>query len=164
MQNFTLDAASLGAVRHLADLGMTVEEIEESLSFPTPHSLVQKTVWEQLLDNGTILRQKPAGTETLRRAEFIREYDAYGKASFRRVIKEETVSRAPQEYVPCRFGEYTPEDLQALLQKAGVADKDAAYVLGLPWEKGTLYHKKDDRICRILCKLAEVSAYSKPTE
>ncbi len=135
---------------------MTVEEIEEHLSYPTPHNLVQKTVWEQLLGNGTILRQKPTGSETLRRAEFIREYNAFGKASFRRVLKEETVSGTPQEYVPCRFGEYTLQELQVLLKKAGVADKDAAYVLGLPWEKGTLYHKKDDRICRILRKLADV--------
>ncbi len=153
LQNFTQDAASLGAVRHLADLGKTVKEIEAELSYPTPHELVQKTVWERLLENGTILREAPSGRETVAKAEFVREYNAYGKASFRRVVKIREVERDPEEYVPCRFGEEAPAELQKRLQKAGVEEKDAEYILGLPWEKGTVYHKKTERILRIMRKL-----------
>ncbi len=153
LRNFTQDAASLDAVRHLADLGKTVKEIEATLSYPTPHELVQRTVWERLLENGTILREEPSGRETVTKAEFVREYNAYGKASFRRVVKTREVERDPEEYVPCSFGDETPEALMKRLQKAGVEEKDAEYVLGLPWEKGILYHKKTERILRILRKL-----------
>lgn len=155
LQNFTLDAASLDAVRHLADLGKTVKEIEAELSYPTPHDLVQKTVWERLLENGTILREKPVGTETIEKAEFVREYNVYGKATFRRVVKTEQIDRDPDEYVPCQFGDETQETLKARFQKAGVDEKDAEYVLGLPWERGILYHKKTERMMRILRKLSD---------
>ena len=130
-----------------------MKEIEESLSYPTPHELVQKTVWERLLENGTILRDAPSGSEMVEKTEFVREYNAYGKASFRRVVKSEEISHDPEEYIPCSFGDETPEELKRRLQKAGVEEKDAEYVLGLPWEKGILYHKKTERILRIMRKL-----------
>ncbi|MBQ6441451.1 MAG: hypothetical protein IJJ13_02515 [Lachnospiraceae bacterium] len=155
LQNFTQDAASLDAVRHLADLGMTVKEIEGELPYPTPHELVQKTVWERLVENGTILLEKPSGPGTLEKAEFVREYNAYGKASFRRVVKKSEIERDPAEYVPCDFGNETAEHLKKRLQAAGVDEKDAEYALGLPWERGIVYHKKTDRICRILRKLSD---------
>ena len=154
LHNFTQDAASLDAVRHLADLGMTVKEIEAELSYPTPHELVQKTVWERLTENGTILRHAPSGRETVEKTEFVREYNAYGKASFRRVVKQVEIERDPEEYLPCRFGDIPPEELEARLTKAGVEKEDAAYVLGLPWEKGILYHKKTERMLRIMRKLS----------
>ena len=36
LADFTFEAASGGAIRHLADLGYTVKQITEQLSFPTP--------------------------------------------------------------------------------------------------------------------------------
>lgn len=155
LQNFTLDAASLDAVRHLADLDMTVKEIEAELPYPTPHELVQKTVWERLQVNGTILREIPSGTETVEKAEFIREYNAYGKASFRRVVKRSEVARDPEEYTACHFGDEPSAELEKRLRRAGVEEKDMEYVMGLPWEPGTFYHKKTARICRILRKLSD---------
>ena len=35
LSDFTYEAASGGAIRHLADLGYTVKQICEQLSFPT---------------------------------------------------------------------------------------------------------------------------------
>ena len=154
LQNFTMDAASLAAVRHLADLGMTVKEIEAELSYPTPYELVQKTVWERLMENGTILRSAPEGIREEEKTTFVREYNAYGKASFRRIVTKEEVQRDPECYVPCSFGDLPRDELEKRLKNAGVSDKDAEYVLGLPWEKGTLYHKKTERIQRILQKLS----------
>lgn len=36
LSDFTYEAASGGAIRHLADLGYTVKQISGQLSFPTP--------------------------------------------------------------------------------------------------------------------------------
>ena len=71
------------------------------------------------------------------------------------MVKTERVSYDPEEYVPCCFGEESSEKLKERFRKAGVDEKDADYVLGLPWEQGTIYHKKTERICRILRKLSE---------
>ena len=36
LSNFMFEAASGGAIRHLADLGYTVKQISKKLEFPTP--------------------------------------------------------------------------------------------------------------------------------
>ena len=57
--DFTFAAASGGAIRHLADLGYTVKQITEQLSFPTPCQRVQKAVRERLLETGVLLLEEP---------------------------------------------------------------------------------------------------------
>ena len=103
LADFTQEAASGGAIRHLADMGYTVKQIMERLDFPTPYERVQKAVWERLLCTGVILRKEPgSGGPFSRKGDFspedgisgkkavyVREYDRYGKASFRRVQEEE---------------------------------------------------------------------------
>lgn len=105
LADFTYEAASGGAVRHLADMGYTVKQIAEQLDFPAPYERIQKGVWERFLETGVILTEEPGSggmgqegdkhlqqrRETGRKAKYVREYDQYGKASFRRVeeVQEE---------------------------------------------------------------------------
>lgn len=89
LSNFTFDVASGGAIRHLADLGYTAKEIMKKLDFPTPYERVQKTVWEHFLDNGVVLLQEPGSPKQWEKNVFVREYDKYGRASFRRVPQAE---------------------------------------------------------------------------
>lgn len=87
LSDFTYEAASGGAIRHLTDLGYTVKQISEQLSFPTPYVRVQKTVWQRLLETGVILTEEPGSGKTQRqgKAEYVMERDKYGRTSFRRV-------------------------------------------------------------------------------
>ncbi len=87
LTNFTQEAASGGAIRHLADLGYTVKQIQERLDFPTSCERVQRVVWERLLETGVILREEPGKPEVKETVSFVREYDRFGKASFRRVVQ-----------------------------------------------------------------------------
>ncbi len=97
LSDFTYEAASGGAIRHLTDLGYTVKQICEQLSFPTPYTRVQKTVWQHLLTTGVILTQEPGSGKGGQqgKAEYAVERDQYGRTSFRRVSaaqeKEETI-------------------------------------------------------------------------
>lgn len=84
--NFTFEVASGGAIRHLTDLGYTVKQIYERLDFPTPMERIQSQVWERLLETGVILTDEP-GSIRRETADYVREYDRYGKASFRRVAR-----------------------------------------------------------------------------
>ena len=52
LSDFTYNAASGGAIRHLTDVGYTVKQIMEELAFPTPYERVQKGVWERLIETG----------------------------------------------------------------------------------------------------------------
>ncbi len=85
LADFTQEAASGGAIRHLADLGYTVEEIQRELAFPTPISRIRRVVWEHLLDTGVVLREVPGTGAVREKVAYVREYDQYGKPSFRRV-------------------------------------------------------------------------------
>jgi len=87
LTNFTQEAASGGAIRHLADLAYTVKQIQERLDFPTSCERVQKVVWERLLETGVILKEEPGKPEVKEMVSFVREYDRFGKASFRRVVQ-----------------------------------------------------------------------------
>ncbi len=93
LAHFTQEAAWGGAVRHLADLGYSVKQIVDSLDFPTPYGKVQAFVWEYLLENDVLLPGRPGGVEK-EKSNYVKEYDKYGKVSFRRVVeiqKEEAV-------------------------------------------------------------------------
>ena len=85
LADFTQEAASGGAIRHLADLGYTAEEIQRELAFPTPIPRIRRVVWEHLLDTGVVLREVPGTGAVREKVAYVREYDQYGKPSFRRV-------------------------------------------------------------------------------
>lgn len=86
LSNFIFEAASGGAIRHLTDLGYTVSEIMERLDVPTPYERVQKAVWQRLLDTGVLLLEEPGSENGREKVTYVRDYDRYGKPSFRRVV------------------------------------------------------------------------------
>lgn len=85
LSDFTYEAASGGAIRHLADLGYTVKQICGQLSFPTPYVRVQKTVWQHLAETGVILTEEPGSGKNQKqgKAGYAVEHDKYGRTSFR---------------------------------------------------------------------------------
>lgn len=99
LSDFTYEAASGGAIRHLADLGYTVKQISGQLSFPTPFARVQKTVWQRLLDTGVLLMEEPGSGQGLNRgkAGYAMERDKYGRTSFRLVAPKEGGTKAGGE-------------------------------------------------------------------
>lgn len=86
LSNFIFEAASGGAIRHLTDLGYTVSEIMGRLDVPTPYEKVQRTVWQRLLDTGVLLLEEPGSEDGREEVTYVRDYDRYGKPSFRRVV------------------------------------------------------------------------------
>lgn len=85
LSDFTYEAACGGAIRHLADLGYTVGQIVEQLTFPVPYEKVWKTVWEYYLNTGILLLEEPGKGTVKEKAVYVKEYDRYGRSSFRRM-------------------------------------------------------------------------------
>lgn len=108
LSDFTQETANGGAIRHLADLGYTVRRIMETLDFPASYERVQRAVWEHLVRTGVILLEEPGGgrgtaqeegaaqweSAARKKRTYVREYDQYGKTSFRLVEEEETAAEA----------------------------------------------------------------------
>ena len=131
LADFTHEAASGGAIRHLTDMGYTVKQIAALLDFPTPYERVQKGVWERLLETRVIVTEEPGSGGRQReehylqerrgsanKAKYVREYDQYGKASFRRVeeVQEEEAVICWKEY-HWEAGVYRLEELSARLRE-----------------------------------------------
>lgn len=79
LADFTSEAAYGGAVRHLYDLGYSVEQIKENLLYPVSLRQIEKVI-----DEYEKRRNSPEQDY-----EYVQETDQYGKRSFRRVKKSE---------------------------------------------------------------------------
>ena len=182
LSNFTYEAASGGSIRHLADLGYTVKQISEQLSFPTPIERIRRQVWERLVETNVILTETP-GLSIHEKFDYVREYDEYGKASFRRVAmptiersqiqwKEFAVSCREKEklrgmlekkvaengethsYAACEFGILMRQDPNRFQELLRVLNSNQReYIEGLPWEAKPVYHRLNSRMFKTLLQL-----------
>lgn len=184
LSSFTFETACGGAIRHLADLGYTVKQITKQLDFPTSYGQVQKTVWTRLVDTGVICLSQPGSGNIPEKTEFVKEYDKYGKVSFRKVnlpspirepvrFKEShfnpkddfasflmekcSQNRQDNSYVSCNWGLLKEIQLQECLQV--LDEKQQEYLAGLPWVKQLCYHRLDLRMQEIMIRLYENKKY-----
>lgn len=147
LSNFISETTSGGQIRALARRGLSVKKICESLDFPTPYSKVQEIVWKFYLDEGIILEEDPEALNgEIKTVRYVREYNKYGKADFRRT---EEIKKLPYEtYVPCDFGKLKYKDPAAYekkLQEYEPALRE--YIDCLPWPLKRVWHAvKDDLI------------------
>ncbi|MCH5274398.1 MAG: hypothetical protein J1E65_01065 [Lachnospiraceae bacterium] len=183
LSNFTHEVAAGGSIRHLTDLGYTVKQISEQISFPTPTERIRRQVWERLIETEVILTCEP-GCNTKTKADYVREYDEYGRASFRKVamptaeqpqiqwkefvvkshetekfrkILEKKVSEngSSHSYAACEFGILMRQEPAHFQELLGVLnEKQREYIEGLPWEPKSVYHRLNSRMLEILLQLS----------
>jgi len=184
LSDFTFEAASGAAIRHLADLGYTVKQITEQLTYPTSYERVQKAVWEHLINTGVLRLKEPGSEKPKRNVTYVKEYGKYGRASLRQVVlpendkvscwkkyhlKDNTIgdfsvflvekcikSGEELSYVSCDFGFFLKKEPKYLKEKLQVLDhRQQDYILGLPWEEKTVYHRLNRRMRDIVLRLQE---------
>ena len=189
LSNFAYEAASGGEIRHLADLGYTVKQIMEQLDFPTPYGRVQNTVWEHLLHTGVLLSEEPGNGKQRESVSYVKEYDKYGKASFRQVSDKKKIQETicweehhfeyeeegnlakyllekceengeAFSYVSCDFGLRGRRESGQYQEMLKVLEEPhREYILGLPWESKVIYHRLDVRMREIVEKLYECGKF-----
>lgn len=189
LSDFTFETASGGAIRHLADLGYTVKQISEKLTYPTPYERVRGAVWQRLLDTKVVLTQEPGSGKEQGKAEYTMERDKYGRTTFRLALsgrenaavipwKERTYSRekdgAPAAYfaklcgqngengvyISCDFGLWSRHEPEKLSAALAILnERQREYITGLPWENQVCYHRMDMRMREITVKLYEAGCY-----
>lgn len=189
LSNFTYEAASGGAIRHLFDRGFTVSQIVEMLEFPTPLDRVQKTVWEHMVQSGVVLLEEPGTDQIQEKISYVVEFDQYGKRSFRQVRtpsekkqilqwKERTFTGGrfshfqdtlaelcekngeKTAYVSCDFGVKISQELWEFESEMRFLDeKQKDYILGISWEPQVVYHRLDSRMREIVSCLYGAGKY-----
>ena len=146
LSNFVHDVASGGAVRHLADSGYSISEIAAQLDYPLTKEKIAKVMWEHYINTGKICTEEPK--ETHEKVSFVKEQDAYGKTTFRKVV--ETVDNSTRKYIKCEYGKALYQkkpEFVAWLQKLEAGDRE--YIELLPWPLTPVYHEADARMKRI---------------
>ena len=189
LSDFAFEAASGGAIRHLADLGYTVKQISEKLTYPTPPERVRGAVWKHLLETGVVLTKEPGSGKEQGKAEYRMERDKYGRTSFRLAAsggknagvihwKEGTYCQERDGmpaaylaklcgqnggndiYISCDFGWWSRRDPEKLTAALGILnERQQEYISGLPWENIVCYHRLDMRMREIVVKLYEAGYY-----
>lgn len=89
LSSFVTDAACGGAVRHLADIGYTLDQIVERLDYPAPRAKVQRIMMQYLYESRVLLREEPSEELFAEKVQFVQEQDAYGRRSMRKIIVDQ---------------------------------------------------------------------------
>lgn len=84
LSDLTFEAACGGAIRHLADRGLTAKQIMEKLDYPISGERVRKALYKHLCDTNVILEDSPEKGLPGAKPEYVLEYNSYGKPSYRR--------------------------------------------------------------------------------
>ncbi len=183
LADFTFDAASGGAIRHLADLGYTVKQIAKKLDFAVPEEKVGQAVWDHLVERQQILLEEPGSGAPKEQAVFVEERGKFGKKSFRRVVfgndgpgrihwvKKRVDVGCSEEmmrflagkclengrdtaYMACDFGIWEHGGPKQNPEWTNVLEeRQKEYVTGLPWIKKRVYHRLDRRMEEIAGRL-----------
>lgn len=85
LSSFVTETACGGAVRHLVDIGCTLDQICGRLDYPAPRSKVQRIMMEYLYEQHILLREEPSMKMFEGRTQFMQEQDAYGRRTMRKV-------------------------------------------------------------------------------
>lgn len=80
--DFTYDVACGAAIRHLHDIGFSIEEIEDRLDYPVSRERIAQTIQKY---EAKRREDEIHGGAT----EFVQETNEYGRTTFRRVKKED---------------------------------------------------------------------------
>jgi len=146
LSNFINDAAVGGAIRHLADLGYSISQISDSLDYPLPKDKIASIIWEHFLNIGKISLKEPNGLTE--KVSFIKEQDAYGKTSFRKVV--EPVDNSNKKYIQVNYGRLLyKKDPEFLARLNELSLEDREYIELIPWPLTPVYHQLDERMERM---------------
>lgn len=187
LADFAFDAAAGDAIRHLADLGLTVAQIAEKLNYPVKQEKIGKIVWEHFLKNGRIRKEEPGSGAATEEYTYVTSYDACGRKSFRRVkiaehggekiVFNEIIYNAPfrefpgyllqkcrengeeNSYFTCAFAQIRRQEPEIFAALMGALEgREREYLLGLPFEE-IFYHQFDRRIREIAAALYGTGKY-----
>lgn len=85
LSNFATDVACGGAIRHLTDIGYTLDQIVDRLDYPASREKAQRIMMEHLYQSRVLLREEPSGALFEEQTKFVEEQDAFGRRTLRKV-------------------------------------------------------------------------------
>lgn len=152
LSDFTHDAASGGAIRHMVDLGYTTKQIMEHLDFPTPRERVEQTILKYMLKTGLLLNEMPLPETAFERT--VLTPVTPGRLSS---CLAERIQRNGEEnsYLACPFGTIRRDrEIRLGRMLSCLTSRERDYLTGIPWEMQMMYHRLNSRMREIGMQLA----------
>lgn len=147
LSSFVTDAACGGAIRHLVDIGYTLDQIVDRLDYPAPRAKVQRIMMEYLYESHVLLREEPSEELFAPQVQFVEEQDAYGRRSMRKIL----------------IDQYGQSELTNLSDLKMISQKEkAAQTQAFVWKESVYDPKRDGKLTELLYGKSEKNgaAYS----
>lgn len=141
LSSFVIDAACGGAIRHLVDIGYTLDQIVERLDYPAPQAKVQRIMMEYLYDSRVLLREEPSEELFAPQVQFVQEQDAYGRRSMRKII----IDQNSQNNMTYTSDSIMPSQREKAAQTQAFAWKESVYDLKRDGKLTELLHGKSEK-------------------
>lgn len=152
LSDFMFEVASGGSIRHLVDLGYSVDQIMGRLAFPTPRERVENAVYRYMTETGVLLEKLPVERESLRKVTLEAAQLDQISAGFLRLIAQNGEESA---YLRCPFGYLQKNDPKGLEDSLSCLNsREREYVRGIRWQRNDMYHRLNARMREIAAKLA----------
>ena len=135
LSNFATDVACGGAIRHLTDIGYTLDQIVARLDYPTPRTKARRIMMEHLYEKRVLLLSEPSPALFAQQTQFVEEQDAYGRRTFRKTSTDHNSQHKMTD---------TP-DLTILSQ----SEKEAEMQTFL-WKESVYDRKRDGKLTELL--------------
>ena len=140
LSNFATDVACGGAVRHLTDIGCTLDQIVARLDYPASRQKVQRIMMEYLYQSHVLLKKEPSPALFEEEMQFVQEQDAYG----RRTLRKAKIDHNSQEKTTDRL------DLTRLSQR-----EKAAFAQDFLWKEVLYDPRRDGKLTELLHRKCE---------
>lgn len=144
LSDFTYDAASGRAIRHLAETGFTTAQIVQRLDYPTPFAKVRHTVTRYFRETGILLDALPISCTCLQTVFFPASDETQLYSFLLESIQENGEAHS---FVSCPFGKAA--GLLSILTA-----REREYIDGIEWMPKTMYHRLNRRMLEIGVQLA----------
>lgn len=152
LSNFVHDMASGGAIRHLVDMGYSVDRIMEQLDYPTPRRRVEKTVYQYMMESGILLDALPVEETVMKVSHLNNVSHPVISQRLRELIQK---NDKDSSYMQCPFGRWLQENQTEYLdQLSCLTGREKEYISGVPWHGDIMYHRLNDRMLEIGIELA----------
>ncbi len=149
LSNFVTDAACGGAVRHLVDIGYTLDQIVDRLDYPAPRAKVQRIMMDYLYESRVLLREEPSGELFAAKEVFVQEQDAFGRRSMRKTMADQNGQINAATVSVSSFG------LNDCKMNRSVADFEGPRQQVILWKESVYDPKRDGKLTELLHRKCE---------
>lgn len=156
LSSFVTDAACGGAIRHLVDIGYTLDQIVERLDYPAPRAKVQRIMMDHLYESRVLLKEEPSAKLFAAKEAFVQEQDAFGRRSMRKIKADQSGQTNVTSVTETNFGNHDRESAMDSADSAMSRQQESsARTKTILWRESIYDPRRDGKLTALLHRKSE---------